>query len=115
MDIDLQEAYLTDDQNDLTKWQVERSFIIPATAVSAPVRFTPPNLNLIASDTTWKQAPAKPGEGWQSIDYDDSAWSDLSDFNFEGSVAPDGSEIARVRYRSYSPVKKTRYFRLITN
>ncbi|MDA9830037.1 lamin tail domain-containing protein [Akkermansiaceae bacterium] len=30
VDIDLQEAYLTEDQNDLTKWQFERSFIIPA-------------------------------------------------------------------------------------
>jgi hypothetical protein len=56
--------------------QIVESNHFPATAVSAPVRFTPTNLNLIASDATWKQAPATPGEGWQSIDYDDSAWSD---------------------------------------
>lgn len=56
--------------------QIVESNHFPATAVSAPVRFTPTNLNLIASDATWKQAPATPGEGWQSIGYDDSAWSD---------------------------------------
>jgi hypothetical protein len=40
---------------------------------------------------------------------------DLIDFKFEGSVTLKNSEIAEVRYRSYSPTRETRYFRLQAN
>ena len=42
-------------------------------------------------------------------------WKNLIDFKFEGSVAPADSEIADVRYRSYAPIRETRYFRLHAN
>jgi hypothetical protein len=42
-------------------------------------------------------------------------WYNLIDFKFEGSVAPADSDIAEVRYRSYSPIREARYFRLHAN
>lgn len=42
-------------------------------------------------------------------------WKRLLDFKFEGSVTPDDSKIADVRYRSYAPIREARYFRLYAN
>ncbi|MEN8866200.1 MAG: lamin tail domain-containing protein [Akkermansiaceae bacterium] len=42
-------------------------------------------------------------------------WTNINDFKFEGAVAPEGSHVAQFKYRSYSPVRESRYFRLIAN
>lgn len=59
-----------------------------------------------------KNLAAANGELVLESSTDLKTWRTLSDFKFEGSVAPEGSSTAEVRYRSYSAVKEARYFRL---
>ena len=50
---------------------------LSATTFSNPLLFTPANESVVARDAVWKSAALHPGEGWQAVEFDDAAWSDV--------------------------------------